>query len=125
MSFFLGKVGLALSGGGFRAALFHIGVLARLAELDMLRHVEVISSVSGGSILAAYYYLELRVLLQTKPDGEITRDDYIGLVRKVEANFLAGVQRNIRLRMLLEPGSNWKVLTSRTSDHHRSSWGPL
>jgi hypothetical protein len=37
MSFFLGKVGLALSGGGFRASLYHIGVLARLAELDMLR----------------------------------------------------------------------------------------
>jgi predicted acylesterase/phospholipase RssA len=38
MSFLLGKVGLALSGGGFRASLFHIGVLARLAELDVLRH---------------------------------------------------------------------------------------
>ena len=37
---FLGKVGLGLSGGGFRASLFHIGVLARLAELDILRHVE-------------------------------------------------------------------------------------
>ncbi|MCP5188758.1 MAG: hypothetical protein H6991_13405, partial [Pseudomonadales bacterium] len=36
-----GKLGLALSGGGFRAALFHIGVLARLAECDLLRHVAV------------------------------------------------------------------------------------
>lgn len=115
MSFFLGKVGLALSGGGFRASLYHIGVLARLAELDMLRHVEVISSVSGGSILAAYYYLELRHLLQTKPDGVITREDYIQLVRNVETNVLEGVQRNIRLRMMLEPGSNWKVLSSRAS----------
>lgn len=31
------KLGLALSGGGFRASLFHIGVLARLAERDLLR----------------------------------------------------------------------------------------
>lgn len=115
MSFFLGKVGLALSGGGFRASLFHIGVLARLAELDMLRHIEVISSVSGGSILAAYYYMELRRLLEAKPDTAISRDDYIQIVRNVEAGFLEGVQRNIRLRMLLEPGSNWKVLTSVTS----------
>lgn len=114
-SFFLGKVGLALSGGGFRASLYHIGVLARLAELDMLRHVEVISSVSGGSILGAYYYLELRQLLRTKPDGEITRDDYVQLVRNVEAGFLEGVQRNIRIRMMFEPGSNWKVLSSSTS----------
>ena len=115
MSFFLGKVGLALSGGGFRASLYHIGVLARLAELDMLRHVEVISSVSGGSILAAYYYLELRNLLQTKTEDQIAREDYIALVKRVETGFLAGVQRNIRMRMLLEPGSNWKALFSKRS----------
>ena len=60
LSFIVGKVGLALSGGGFRASLFHIGFLARLAELDMLRHIEVLSCVSGGSILGAFYYLELR-----------------------------------------------------------------
>lgn len=113
MSFFLGKVGLALSGGGFRASLYHIGVLARLADLDMLRHIEVISCVSGGSILGAYYYLELRHLLQTKTDSEITREDYVALVKRVEEGFLAGVQRNIRIRMMFEPGSNWKVLTSR------------
>ena len=40
-----GRVGLALSGGGFRASLYHIGVLAKLAELDVLRHVEVLSCV--------------------------------------------------------------------------------
>ena len=47
------KLGLALSGGGFRASLFHIGVLARMAELDLLRHVGVLSTVSGGSIIGA------------------------------------------------------------------------
>jgi tetratricopeptide (TPR) repeat protein len=50
-----GKVGLALSGGGFRASLFHIGVLARLAELDVLKQVEVLSCVSGGSVVGAHY----------------------------------------------------------------------
>jgi len=54
---FTGKIGLALSGGGFRASLFHLGTLARLAELDVLRSVEVLSCVSGGSIVGAYYYL--------------------------------------------------------------------
>ena len=52
-SLFAGKLGLALSGGGFRASLFHIGVLAALAERDLLRHVDVLSCVSGGSILGA------------------------------------------------------------------------
>ena len=61
---FVGKVGIALSGGGYRSSLFHIGVLARLAECRVLRHVEVLSCVSGGSILGAYYYLALRRLLE-------------------------------------------------------------
>lgn len=45
------KPGLALSAGRFRASLFHIRVLARLAELDPLRHVEVLFTVSGGGSL--------------------------------------------------------------------------
>jgi predicted acylesterase/phospholipase RssA len=114
-SFLYGKIGLALSGGGFRASLFHIGVLAKLAEMDVLRHVEVLSCVSGGSILGAYYYLELRNLLQTHTDDKISRQEYIELVRRVEKGFVAGVQRNIRLRMLLGWNSNWRVLTSRRS----------
>ena len=46
------KLGLALAGGGFRASLFHLGVLRRMAELDLLRYVQVLSTVSGGSIVA-------------------------------------------------------------------------
>lgn len=44
--------GLCLSGGGYRAMLFHVGALARLNEAGLLRGVEVVSSVSGGSITA-------------------------------------------------------------------------
>jgi predicted acylesterase/phospholipase RssA len=105
-----GKVGLALSGGGFRAALFHIGVLARLAELDVLRHVEVLSCVSGGSIVGAYYYLELRQLLQTKTENEITRQDYIDIIQRIQREFLAGIQRNIRTRVLASPLANIRML---------------
>jgi NTE family protein len=42
---------LCLSGGGFRATLFHLGALERLNELGVLSAVKVITSVSGGSIL--------------------------------------------------------------------------
>jgi NTE family protein len=41
---------LALSGGGFRATLFHCGAMMRLNELGLLTRVTRISSVSGGSI---------------------------------------------------------------------------
>lgn len=48
------RIALALSGGGFRASLFHLGVLRRLAELGWLPEVDVISTVSGGSIIGAF-----------------------------------------------------------------------
>lgn len=44
--------GLALSGGGFRATLFHLGTLWRLNELGYLPKLDRVSSVSGGSITA-------------------------------------------------------------------------
>ena len=47
-------VALCLSGGGFRSALFHLGALRRLKEIGLLHRVELISSVSGGSILAGF-----------------------------------------------------------------------
>ena len=43
---------LALSGGGFRAMLFHVGAVWRLNELGLLRDLRRISSVSGGSLFA-------------------------------------------------------------------------
>jgi len=48
----LAGTGLCLSGGGYRAMLFHAGVLWRLNELGMLSKLARISSVSGGSITA-------------------------------------------------------------------------
>jgi NTE family protein len=47
-------IALALSGGGFRAMLFHAGALMRLNELGLLSKVSRISSVSGGSIASGY-----------------------------------------------------------------------
>jgi NTE family protein len=51
------KIGLALSGGGFRAAAFHLGTLKKLHELGILPSTDVISTISGGSIIGAYYAL--------------------------------------------------------------------
>lgn len=45
-------VALCLSGGGYRAMVFHVGVLWRLNEAGYLPKLERISSVSGGSITA-------------------------------------------------------------------------
>lgn len=45
-------IGIALSGGGFRATLFHAGALWRLNQLGYLPRIDRISSISGGSITA-------------------------------------------------------------------------
>ncbi len=48
-------IGLALSGGGSRAIAFHLGCLRTLHDRGVLDKVRVISSVSGGSVIAAAY----------------------------------------------------------------------
>ena len=98
------KTGLALSGGGLRASLFHIGVLGRLAELDLLRHVDVISTVSGGSIIGAYYYLKVKELLEGRRADRLPpgREAYIRLVQEIEVEFLQAVQQNLRMRVFLD-----------------------
>lgn len=113
------RVGLSLSGGGFRASLYHIGVLTALAEQDKLKDVEVLSCVSGGSIIGAFYYLKLKRLLETKRDADINREDYISLIADVQYEFLAGVQKNIRMRVMSNLWCNLKMMTQTYSRTHR------
>src|SRR5437763_428048 len=49
------RVGLAFSGGGFRATCFGLGCLRPLPDQDVLRHIKVISGISGGSLIGAMY----------------------------------------------------------------------
>src|SRR5688572_13289787 len=111
------ELGLALSGGGFRASFFHVGVLARLAETGVLRKVEVISTVSGGSILGALYYLALKDMLEHVPDAKITDAHYVQVVRRVERMLFAGVARQVRA---LAYGNLAKNLRMRRADYSRS-----
>src|SRR5436305_10349147 len=48
------SIGLSLSGGGFRATLFHLGAIRRLNEFGILPKLTTVSSVSGGSILNGF-----------------------------------------------------------------------
>jgi len=49
------NVGLVLSGGGSRAIAFHLGCLRALRDRGVLHRVQVISAVSGGSVIAAMF----------------------------------------------------------------------
>lgn len=50
-------IALCLSGGGFRATFFHLGVVKYLSEIGLLQQIKYVFSVSGGSILAAHIAL--------------------------------------------------------------------
>jgi NTE family protein len=50
------KIGLALSGGGSRAIAFHLGCLRALNRLELLDRVATLSTVSGGSVIGAYFH---------------------------------------------------------------------
>lgn len=49
------NIGIALSGGGSRAIAFHLGCLRALRDRGVMDRVQVISAVSGGSVIAAMY----------------------------------------------------------------------
>lgn len=88
--------GLALSGGGFRAACFHVGVMACLADHDLLRKVNMLSCVSGGSIAGAAYTARVKALLAGKHDLAITQDDYREVVSDLVRVFTTITGMNLR-----------------------------
>lgn len=69
--------GLCLSGGGYRAMVFHLGALWRLYEAGLLEDLRRISSVSGGSITAGVLALKWRKL---SFDPSRVRDDFVAEV---------------------------------------------
>jgi predicted acylesterase/phospholipase RssA len=53
-----GDIALSFSGGGYRAAAYHLGVLDLLDELGLLKNVTMLSTVSGGTITGVKYVLD-------------------------------------------------------------------
>lgn len=65
----LAQNAVCLSGGGYRAALFDVGALWRLNELGALQKTDLVSSVSGGSLVDAYLVLHWSDLQFDKSSG--------------------------------------------------------
>jgi NTE family protein len=80
-----------------RAAFFHVGVLARMAELGLLRQLQVISTVSGGAITGAVYYL---TLLPERPEDDA---GYVARVRQLAVAFRRAARHNLRARAFCNP----------------------
>ena len=83
------KIGLALSGGGFRATLYHLGLVRFLRDSGILPQVTHITSVSGGSIMAAHLALNW-----SQYNGSMSDFD------QAAAQLLAFVRMNVRNRIV-------------------------
>lgn len=75
------KIGLALSGGGFRATLYHLGLVRFLRDAGVLPNVSHITAVSGGSIVAAHLALNWERYNGSPEEFDATATELISLVR--------------------------------------------
>jgi NTE family protein len=103
------RVGLALSGGGVRAAAFHAGVLQYLASREELEKVVHISSVSGGSLFVG---LVLAASEYRWPASSLYASTTLPTVRRLLTT--KSLQTEALLRLLLNP-LNWRFLLSRAN----------
>ena len=77
----MSHVGLALSGGGFRATLYHLGVVRYLRDSHLLNQVSHITSVSGGSIMAAHLVLNWQRYTGSERDYDEAAAELLDFVR--------------------------------------------
>jgi predicted acylesterase/phospholipase RssA len=92
------KLGLALSGGGFRASLYHLGLLRFLRDAGILSQVTHITSVSGGSIMAAHLALNWGRYAGADREFDAAASEFLDFVRLDVRN---RVTRRFPLTLLL------------------------
>ena len=102
------NIGIALSGGGFRASVFHIGVFKVLAENGYMSHIKYISSVSGGSFTVA-------LIFKLNNNQWPTDEEYLqNILPQFQEYFInIGLGEKAILRLLLP--KHWKNIFSRAN----------
>src|SRR3954470_276273 len=96
----MNRIGLALSGGGFRATLFHLGLVRFLRDAGLLSQVTHITSVSGGSVFAAHLVLNWDLYNGSPNDFDAAASKLLSFVRM-------DVRNRIVRRALLNGPSRW------------------
>ncbi|GFE64241.1 patatin-like phospholipase family protein [Litoreibacter roseus] len=109
-------IGLAFSGGGYRATLFHAGALLRLNELGILGRAQRITSVSGGSIATGI--LAMNWDLMSWDSGRASHDQMIDhFIKPVLAATSTSVDIMTTLKGLI-PGISGGNALARAYDRH-------
>lgn len=112
------KISLALSGGGVRATVFHLGVLARLARQDLLKSVSVVSSVSGGSLAVGLVLASSRYRW---PTSEQFLQDVVPQIHSLLTK--RDLQFAFAMKSVICP---WRLISGRASvlaDQIEKQWG--
>ena len=100
-----GSIALSLSGGGGRAAGYHLGTLAYLDRVDLLKDVSILSSVSGGSVIAAKYALTLKRAPEAEPLHDTFRrfyEEFFGFC--MHSNLVGRVLKKLGAQQERRPG---------------------
>jgi len=110
-------IAFCMSGGGYRAALFHLGALRRLNELGILSKVDTFTSVSGGSIMAAQLATFLARLDTTPEPGRPIASFEDGVAKPMRVFTGTDVRTRAALarfhpRNWLEPGAPSEALAA-------------
>jgi predicted acylesterase/phospholipase RssA len=93
--------GLALSGGGFRAVLYHLGVIRFLRDVKILPQVTHITSVSGGSVIGAHLALNWDRYCGTEAEFDSAATE---LLRFLELDVRNRIVRRFPLTALVNAG---------------------
>lgn len=112
------EVVLCLSGGGYRAAAYHLGALQRLNELGLLSTVHELRAVSGGSLLAAW----LAVLIMRNGGRWPTPDEWEEVVA---VPFRRALQKDVRSWPILAAtpvNALWKIPRLRLVENRLGRW---
>src|SRR5437773_5836189 len=83
------RIGLALSGGGFRASLYHLGLVRFLRDAELLSQVSHITSVSGGSVFAAHLLLNWDRYNGSPGEFDAAASEFLAFVRLDVRNRIA------------------------------------
>lgn len=111
-----GGTALCLSGGGYRAMLFHVGGLIRLNEIGLLRTLDRVSSVSGGSITSAVLALAW-LDLDFGPNGVARRLTTL-VIDPLRGMAARSIDKKAVLGGVLMPGRTVAETVARAYDRH-------
>jgi predicted acylesterase/phospholipase RssA/CheY-like chemotaxis protein len=94
---------ITLSGGGFRAALFHLGVLLFCLKNQLLGRNSIVVGVSGGAVVAAHFAVHHDAVLGACESGDLTR------IKAFAERLMVLVRADLRSRVLRRWCAQWSM----------------